>query len=145
MRQTSILTFQRIKESGMLSKRRFQVYEELFHYGPKTIGEVRQKFRSVHPKMSDSSISSRFSELERMNVVTTVGFKDDENTGNRCTLWDVTDNMPVKLDKQPYGHVRAQRKATHEELIAKISELSNIIDLRHKFQILEIYSLAKKL
>ena len=133
MRKTSIDTYYKILNNGMLSKRRQEVYEEIYKNGPASIADVRQRFRSFNPEMSDSSVSTRFSELERLGVIEEVGKKKDERTGNECTLWDITNNLPVKLKK---GQTRKEQV---DELLKYITTLVRKIAFVHKDELLAIY------
>ena len=93
MRQTSIETYQKIMHSGLLPKRRRQVYDYLYHKGPKTAAEV---FQALGMKTNQSG---RFTELEKHGVIQQVGTKEDSITGMKVTLWDVTSNLPVPISK----------------------------------------------
>ena len=99
VRQTSIEAFHTIKNNGLLSKRRWEVYEFVFHHGPVTCRQTvkhiaKDKGESV--SITYSSYSSRFSELERMGVIREIGTTLDPETNNTVILWDVTDKLPVK-------------------------------------------------
>jgi len=140
MRQTSIDTYHTILNNGMLSKRRQEVYEEIYQNGPKSIADVRQKFRNINPEMSDSSVSTRFSELERLGVIQEVGKKKDERTGNECTLWDVTSNLPIKFEKEK------TKKEKKEELLKDIIELGETLTSKNqRKKLLDIYYKLKEL
>lgn len=95
-RQTSIAAYRSIKENGLLSKRRWEVYDYLFVNGPCTALRV---WREVAPKSANGGITTRFSELKRMGVVQEVGETKDA-TGMRAILWDVTARLPIPLQKK---------------------------------------------
>jgi hypothetical protein len=42
----------------------------------------------------------RFAELERVGVIAVVGEKDCSVTGRNVLLWDVTEKLPIKLEKE---------------------------------------------
>ena len=88
MRQTSIDVYNQIKRDGTLSKRRWQVYDCLFHHGPLTGNEVVRK-------LGLPGAWKRLSELERETVVTTFGTRVCTVTGFEVDLWDVTGNLPI--------------------------------------------------
>lgn len=97
VRQTSIDAFNAIKDSGLLSTRRWQVYEYLFKNGPCTAKQVTGNLRSG---LQDSGgYNTRLSELRRMGVVQEVGKVECPESGHNVILWDVTDKMPKKLHK----------------------------------------------
>jgi hypothetical protein len=99
MRETSIEAYRTIQENGLLSERRWQVYNTLFLNGPLTTGEIWKYYFSVHTKIPQNSINPRLSELSRLGVIRAVGTKKCTVTGHTCTIWDVTANLPVKSEK----------------------------------------------
>jgi hypothetical protein len=101
-RQTSIEAYNKIKENGLLSQRRFEVYDYVFGNGPTTArGAVKalSKKRGEQVAISFSSYAARFSELRDVGVLAEVGTTIDKDTGCEVILWDVTDRLPIKLDK----------------------------------------------
>jgi hypothetical protein len=86
-RRTSIQAFHAIQTSGVLSKRRQQAYETLFHYGPMTGAELCQKANTP-------GLWKRLSELQEMNLAVPIGERRCAVTGQTVTLWDVTEHMP---------------------------------------------------
>ena len=88
MRQTSIDVYTEIKASGLLSKRRWQVYDCLFHEGPLTGNELVERLKLP-------GAWKRLSELEAETVVRDVGERQCSVTGREVTLWDVTSNLPI--------------------------------------------------
>jgi DNA-binding Lrp family transcriptional regulator len=80
----------------------------LFKDGPLTIAQTREQFRRKYPNLSDSSVSSRFSELERRKVIKRVGLSLNPHTGLSGILWDVTSGLPEK----PVEITKDQRKAS---------------------------------
>lgn len=102
MRQTSIAAYHEIENNGLLSKRRCQVYDFIFKNGPVTCRETIKSISSLlgqNVTITYSSFSSRFSELERMGVLTVIGKKLDPDTKHEVMLWDVTSKLPIKLSK----------------------------------------------
>lgn len=96
-RQTSIDIYREIEASGLLTKLRWQVYACLFKFGPLSQNETSYKLRG---KLS-WGINPRFSELEKMGVIISVGERSDRHTGNNVLVWDTTNNLPKKLIKEP--------------------------------------------
>lgn len=97
MRLTSINAYNRIKDEGLLSQRRLEVYQILYQHGPLTANEIVRKAKESHPNVNQTGFNARLSELKRMKVVAEVGDRHDEVSGHRCLLWDVTDGLPSKL------------------------------------------------
>jgi len=96
-RRTSVAAYTKIKDQGLLSTRRFQAYEALYHHGPLTAAECWKKC----PGAQIDSIRPRMAELRDLGVIVEVGEKECSVTGMRAILWDVTEALPKKLDKKP--------------------------------------------
>jgi hypothetical protein len=101
IRDTSIEAFHKIKESGLLSQRRWQVYEILFDIGPATGSEVFLEMRNRHTigLPSNSNTVARLGELRSMGVVKEIGTKVCPVSGQNVISWDVTSKLPVKFEK----------------------------------------------
>lgn len=138
MRSTSIATYNEIKASGLLSKRRFEVYDTLFHHGPMTANDLVRHFKAQNPDANQTGWNARFSELERMGAIKEVGTKKDLVSGNDCTLWDVTSELPVKLEKSSKGELK-------KKLIDKIVSLGKAVGPELKQPLREIYSIANSI
>jgi hypothetical protein len=95
MRKTSLEAYATIRDNGLLSKRRFEVYEYLYQYGPLTIADLCARFQKHH---YNGSFAGRISELAEMGVIEAVGEKVNDYSGMKAILWDVTDALPRKLD-----------------------------------------------
>jgi len=100
VRQTSIETYRKIESDGLLSKRRFEVYSMLFDSGPLTANEIVRHSKQHYPNTNPSSFHARLSELKRLGVAVEVGTKQDPVSGNRCYIWDVTDKLPIKIERE---------------------------------------------
>jgi cation transport regulator ChaB len=90
-RQTSIDCFNEIKEQGLLSKRRLQVYESIFNYAPCTASEV------FNDKNLKTNQSGRFTELRDLGVIYEKGERLCRVTGRNVIEWDLTDRLPVNI------------------------------------------------
>lgn len=99
IRQTSIDAYNEIVSNGLLGERQFSVYKMLFEFGPLTSYELTRKFKENNWLSELGGIHQRLSELERKNVVKLVGKKVNQETGKNNILWDVTDRLPIKLEK----------------------------------------------
>lgn len=98
-RETSIEAYNHLKETGVLSKRRFQVYHEVFRNGPITAGEVF-KYGDSH-NVVKGSVCARLTELREMGLVKEVGERICRLTGKTAILWDVTSRMnPLELPRK---------------------------------------------
>ena len=90
-RQTSIDCFNQIKEEGLLSKRRLQVYESIYNSAPCTASEV---FKDKNLKTNQSG---RFTELRDLGVIYEKGERTCSITGKNVIEWDLTDRLPVNI------------------------------------------------
>lgn len=99
-RKTSIDTYRQIEADGLLSKRRWEVYQCLYKLGPMTQGETAKRIELVVVNIDRPSITPRFAELEAMGVIETVGERACNVTGRNVLVWDVTANLPRQIDKK---------------------------------------------
>ncbi len=101
VRETSVEAYRKIKENGLLSTKRMEVYDILYEYGPLTGMELLMKRRVVLGKKSavDSQVRARLNELRACGVAEEVKTVECSVTGQRVILWDVTPFLPVKMDK----------------------------------------------
>jgi hypothetical protein len=93
-RDTSIMAYNQIRESGLLTKLRWQVYECLFQHGP--LGQNELLIELGTPHFKKDSIKPRFAELEKFGVIREVGKRPCRITGREVIIWDVTSNLPQK-------------------------------------------------
>lgn len=93
MRQTSMDTYVSILKSGVLSKRRWEVYMALFKFGPATANELQAKMENK------SGVWKRLSELRNMQCVDELGERPCKITGKTCIVWDVNGKQPIPYDR----------------------------------------------
>lgn len=138
-RQTSIEVFKQIRDNGLLSKRRMEVYEIVFNHGPMTSNETFDYSELNGIDGYRHNANARMTELRELGVVYEAGTKQCSKSGNTVILWDVTDKLPVK----------PERKITKDEklksLVGEIVELGKTIDPQWKPQLRTIYSMAKSI
>ena len=89
IRNTSIAAYREIQDNGLLSKRRWQTYDDLYHHGPSTS-------RDSEDRLGDRNAHRRLRDLEEWGVAEKVGEVTCKKTGHRVTLWDVNANLPRK-------------------------------------------------
>ena len=94
IRQTSIECFNKIKQEGLLSKRRLEVYEALYTSAPCTSSEA---IRNAKTTFGVFGVSSRFTELRDLGVIYEKGEKQCTITGRNVIEWDLTDRLPVNF------------------------------------------------
>ena len=93
-RKTSIECFNKIKQEGLLSKRRLEVYEALYTSAPCTSSEA---IRNAKTTFGVFGVSSRFTELRDLGVIYEKGEKQCTITGRNVIEWDLTDKLPVNF------------------------------------------------
>lgn len=109
VRDTSILAYNEIKDCGLLSEKRWEVYQCLFNYGPMTGAEVSVRLRT--PGRVSETVRNRITELVQMGVVQELGEKPCPITGRTVLVFDVTSDLPRTLS----------RKATKREKLSEIN------------------------
>lgn len=92
VRQTSLAAYITIRDSGILSQRRWEAYSALYQHGPVTANELCQK-------AGVTGLWKRLSELKQLDLVKEVGQSTCSITGMTATLWDVTDNVPASFTR----------------------------------------------
>ena len=95
-RQTSIDCYNQIKANGLLSKRRFEVYEALLSSAPCTSSEA---IRNAKTTFGVFGVSSRFTELRDLGVIYEVRTRECTVTGRNVIEWDLTDRLPINVKK----------------------------------------------
>lgn len=110
-RWTSIETFHHIRDNGLLSKRRFEVYQTVYMHGPMTSAEAFSIMNKANPLKNLTQSRARFTELQTMAVLKTIGERKCKITGRNALIWEVTDRLPIKIDK-PVKHKCNQCRGT---------------------------------
>ena len=95
-RQTSIDCYNEIRANGLLSKRRFEVYEALLSSAPCTSSEA---IRNAKTTFGVFGVSSRFTELRDLGVIYEVRTRECTVTGRNVIEWDLTDRLPLNVKK----------------------------------------------
>jgi hypothetical protein len=117
IRATSIEAYNEIKRKGLLSEKRFKVYEIFINSGDLTGSQVALIYKTKYPAKSQSeTIRNRITELVQMKVLEEKGITECPVTGRKVLLFGVTDSLPTKLP------VKKTRKQKKEELKLEIQE-----------------------
>lgn len=120
-RRTSIKVFHQIKQEGLLSRRRLQVYEVLFGGGPLTGAQVADIVKKRYGAWGHSeTIRNRLTELRDSGCVVELGEVACPISGRQVILWDVNDQLPKKLEKSEtkVDQLRARIRELEEEVRA---------------------------
>ena len=96
MKQTSINCYNQIKANGLLSKRRFEVYEKLISIAPCTASELQN---SMDYNNGGRDCMKRLSELRDLGVIYEKTERKCNVTGKIVIEWDLTDKLPIKPTK----------------------------------------------
>lgn len=94
VRQTSIDAYHEMESKGLLTGRRWEIYDIVFNHGPMTATEV---FQQLGLKTNQSG---RFTELRDMGVLCEVQVRKCSVTGMKVIEWDVTPNLPRAIPKK---------------------------------------------
>ena len=93
-RQTSIDCYNQIKQEGLLSKRRLEIYEAILKNAPCTTNEA---LKDVHS--GSHGVGSRTTELRDAGVIYEKDVRPCRVTGRNVIEWDLTDRLPVNIKK----------------------------------------------
>lgn len=122
VRDTSKEIYNKIQLNGLLPKKRKQIYEIIFLFGPMTGSEVAKMYKDNYATSQHSeSIRNRITELTAQGVVKEVKTDDCPITGNKVLWFDVTSKLPVKLQKQ------ATKKEKKAEIVKMIFQLDDFL------------------
>jgi hypothetical protein len=114
IQQTSVDAYKTITANGLLSKKKMQVYEEIFKFQPISINQLIMNLS--RPGLNTGSITGRISELQKLGVIEAWG-TEIAGTGHEVILWRTTDSLPGKLPKKP----------TRKQLEMEILRLTQIV------------------
>ena len=100
IRETSIEAYKKIKESGLLSKRRWEVYDIVCRYGEVTGSQVVKHFlEEIGGNVHGGSINGRLSELRDRGVIRETKEAPCPITGHVVIFWESTGRLPVQMEK----------------------------------------------
>ena len=126
VRQTSIEAYHIIERQGLLSRRRWQVYSTLFQNGPITATQIADQMPGYKSPSKGNNVHARLCEMREMGCVEEIGETVCPLTKMRVILWDVTDQIPRKFNKD--------HKKTKDQIILeqaeRIKELEHQLSLR---------------
>lgn len=93
-RQTSIDCYNEIKENGLLSSRRLEVYKAILKNAPCTTNEALKDVYS-----GSHGVGSRTTELRDLGVIYEKDIRPCKVTGRNVIEWDLTDRLPINIKK----------------------------------------------
>ncbi len=103
-RQTSREAFSTIREMGILSRRRLDVYEALLGIGPATATQVANVMPGRKSSSVGANVHARLGELVKMNLVREIKEAECPVTGMTVIYWDVKDPSGFKPFVKPESH-----------------------------------------
>jgi len=125
VRETSIECYNEIKSNGLLTKRRFEVYEAIYNSAPCTASEV---FKANN---LETNQSGRFTELRNLGVIYEVRTRKCNITNRTAIEWDLTDRLPKMVKPNSNSKPRNLKKCI-SYLINKMNDESIIfIDINY--------------
>lgn len=98
-KRTSVETYRKVTESGLLSRLRTLVYKVIYEHGPITQGECWKLFFEGRGVLAQNSVTPRFAELEARGVIANVGSRPCKTTGHESFVYVTTDDLPVEPKK----------------------------------------------
>jgi hypothetical protein len=118
IRATSIRAYNEIRDSGLLNRSRWRVYDVLFHHGPLTGGEIGSYMPGFRQATStaDRNIHARLTEMRDRDCIYEAGEKKCDITGKYVILWDVNGKLPREPAKE-------EIQPTRPELIRALCDL----------------------
>ena len=117
VKTTSIETYYSIKDSGVLSEKRMNVFD-IFYENPNglTGSEVSEIYKGKFPSSKHSeTIRNRITELCQMGVIVEMGVSECPYTKRKVMKWCCVDRLPIPLEKKP------TRKEQIKEILDDIS------------------------
>jgi hypothetical protein len=101
VRNTSREVYEQIKREGLLSQRRWQVYDTLYNHGPLTGAQVAKLVKARYGKWCESeTVRNRLTELREMEAIEELDEVACPTNGRRVILFDVTNRLPRKIVKK---------------------------------------------
>ena len=123
-RQTSIDCYNKIRQEGLLSKRRLEVYEALLSSAPCTSSEA---IRNAKTTFGVFGVSSRFTELRDLGVIYEKDVRPCRVTGRNVIEWDLTDKLPV--DFKSSNKTKQQKKNDALNSLRELYKNKDIVEL----------------
>lgn len=99
VRSTSLLIYEEIMASGLLTFQKALVYRQVFLHGPLTGREVTKML--AEPGETATSYHKRLSELRDLGVIKESPARICAVSGNLALTWEVTGALPVKRGRRP--------------------------------------------
>lgn len=115
VRDTSVEAYNQIRSSGVLSEKRWVIYDCLYKHGPLTANAI---FRRIIGRsgINQANVPARLNELVKMGAVKEVGKVTCDITGMTVIAFDVTSAIPGKLSTKP------TKRQARDQIIKELRE-----------------------
>lgn len=94
----SIAVYKDIIATGLLSKRRQEVFQALGQYGPCTANELFRDWKGQN-HVVQANFGARLGELRDLGVVDIAENRFCQVTGRMAKVWQISGKYPVKVDR----------------------------------------------
>ena len=97
-RSTSINAYHEIEANGLLSRRRWEAYKVLHHFGAMTSAELYEAAQKFYGQRFRDNYQPRLTEMRNLGVVREAGKRKCNVTGHEAIVWECTDDLPKRVD-----------------------------------------------
>lgn len=128
-RRTSVAVYNQIQSEGLLSKMRWRVYAKLYQLGPATAAELAQTFGPSRGGRGEAgNVHARLNELVERGVAEVVRTRSCTVTKRDVHEYDVTDQLPQKVDKLPKPVLTSRMRKQFREAAAFLESTGDSAD-----------------
>ena len=143
---TSKKTYTKVMESGLLSKRRKEVYKILYDHGALTGSEVSKIWRKENNYRGTSeTVRNRITELMKMEVVKVVGLRLDPYSKQEVSVFSTNNKLPKKLPKKESKSAKKAKVLSRLEGMLRLNELYNKEDPYWRESITGVIEMVEKI
>lgn len=129
MRKTSVSVYNQIQSEGLLSKMRWRVYAKLYDMGPATAAELAQTFGPSRGGRGEAgNVHARLNELVERGVAEVLRERECSVTKRVVNEYDVTDQLPQKVDKVPKPVLTPRMRKQFREAAAFLESAGDLSD-----------------
>jgi len=108
VRDTSAQAYYQIRDEGLLSRRRFEIYKILYTLGPMTASQI-QRHMTGSEGANKTNAHARLFEMRDMLCIAECGKVRCPVTGMTVINWDVTSKLPKPLPKELTNKQKIER------------------------------------
>ena len=128
-RKTSVAVYNQIQSEGLLSKMRWRVYAKLYDMGPATAAELAQTFGPSRGGRGEAgNVHARLNELLERGVAEVLRERECTVTKRIVNEYDVTDQLPSKVDKVPKPVLTSRMRKQFREAATFLESKGDVTD-----------------